>query len=605
MNRLPLPPLKVLIFSLLFALLAAQPVLAAVVRIDGIAAAPKNDFTPAVSRFGQPPFTASDPLISHTLNIADCKAISSVQYGANVRITFSWTDKSPLTFGTYTIKVAPPGASCDANSDTESVTANGCIVKPQDKNFSTLTAVGEEVDVDFKALLGTYAADAAGANCNANTEVDAKIYFVLPTTPGIGGTSSGYLGTFMNIHVDLAPPATPTISSVLAGNQNLVVNFAQADSTDTTVSGKVYWSDQPFTSPNASAQPSQSAVITGTSYQITGLQNGKTYYVSVTGVDANGNESQGSPVVSAVPVLTYDLWNKYQADGGTEQGGFSPCNAQPVGNAGVLALVLALGLLTILARRRRVTAKVAAENSGKGVAKKMLPLLLLTTAPLLFARQAHAVSPQTASAELRISSYKPGIDKPFGGTGPYSKIIGDGDFTFGATVDWRIWHAFGEIALGIGAGRWSHEGTALLQSGATSNDKTRLTIVPISFDAVYRLDVFSERYEFPVVPYAKLSVMYGIWWMRDGVENLSRYTNSSGKTITALGGTGGLSGTIGLRLLLDVFEPGAARSFDIEMGVNHSYLFMDYQQLWMNDFGSKNSINLSDGLLSFGLAFDL
>ena len=66
-----------------------------------------------------------------------------------------------------------------------------------------------------------------------------------------------------------------------------------------------------------------------------------------------------------------------------------------------------------------------------------------------------------------------------------------------------------------------------------------------------------------------------------------------------------MQGTIGLRLLLDVFEPGAARSFDIEMGVNHSYLFAEVQQLWLNDFGSSKSIDLSDMVLAFGLAFDL
>jgi hypothetical protein len=74
---------------------------------------------------------------------------------------------------------------------------------------------------------------------------------------------------------------------------------------------------------------------------------------------------------------------------------------------------------------------------------------------------------------------------------------------------------------------------------------------------------------------------------------------------TAQGGIAGLHGALGMRLLLDVFEPRAAKGFDLEMGVNHSYLFAEYQVMSINNFGDKNSIDLSDSVLMFGLAFDL
>ncbi len=54
-----------------------------------------------------------------------------------------------------------------------------------------------------------------------------------------------------------------------------------------------------------------------------------------------------------------------------------------------------------------------------------------------------------------------------------------------------------------------------------------------------------------------------------------------------------------------MLEPSAARSFDIEMGVNHSDLYLEYDRRVLNDFGSGKSIDLSDGVFSFGLAFDL
>ena len=578
-----------------------QTALAAIVRIDAIQATPKNDYTPDTTRFGQPPFQAADSTHPHNLNIADCKAISTVQNGARVEFTWTWQDKmtvAPLNFSpTYGIKLAPPGTSCDANNMVETVVANGCIPIFADRSFTNgTTASGEITDIDFKQLLGTYAADPGGLNCNANTESDAKIYFILPTSTTTGGSGTGYLGTQMNIHLDLAPPATPTMDAPAPGNANLHISWTQNDTTDTTVGARVYWSDQPFTAPDATLQANHSDTLTTTSYQITGLTNGTPYWVAVTAVDPNGNESAGTDVQKATPVITYDLWNSYQEAGGQEQGGFSPCSAQTHGRPLPLAMLAAVAVLVLLvARRRRVKLRNA----------RQLVVALVLLAPLAFPAQVQAASPQTASVDLRVSMYKPGIDNSFSGHSPYADVMKDSDFTFGLGIDWRVWHSFGELGLGFGAGRWSHEGTALLADGTASNDKTKITIIPLTLHAVYRFDVLTERYDFPLVPYVRTSFVYGLWWMTDAVGNVSSYTTKAGKSLRALGGTGGLEGAFGLRLLLDSFEPGAARSFDIEMGVNHSYLFVEIQKLWLNDFGSAKSIDLSDTVLAFGLAFDL
>ena len=597
-TRLPPPQPLVLLLALASASLWAPSASAAIARIDAMEVTPKNDFLPDTSRFGVPPFQAADANIGHTLNIADCKAISAVQTGARVRFTWTWADKAAANLTpVYGLKLAPPGSNCDANSMTESVTANGCHVIWADRSFANgFSAAAEIADIDFKTLIGSYGSDPAGGPCNAGVEADAKIYFVLPTTT-FGTAASGYLGTAMNVHLDLAPPPTPSMDEPAPGNGNLRITWTQADPTDTTISARVYWSATPFTPATAQNQASHSSTLSGTTYQITGLDNGTSYYVSVTAVDNHGNESWGAPVKMGVPVITYDLWSKYQESGGKEQGGFSPCSAGPRGRPLALASLGGLAVLLVLARRFR-----------RGLPRRLqrLAALAAVAATAMAALPAaHAVSPQTASLDLRVIRYKPGIDNAFSSDGPYGKIMKDADFGFGATVDWRVWHGLGEVAIGIGIGRWSHEGTAVLRDGSASNDKTRLTVLPISLDAVYRFDVLAERWEFPLVPYAKLGADYAVWWMLDGVEKISRYTTKSGKSLSALGGTGGLHGTLGLRLLLDVFEPGAARSFDIEMGVNHSYVFAEVQKLWLNDFGSSKSINLSDTAFAFGLAFDL
>ncbi len=580
--------------------LLAAPAFAAIVRIDSIAATAKCDFTPDTTRFSQPPFQAADSTHTHNLNIADCKAISTVQNCARVEFNWTWQDKAtqaPLNFTpTYGIKISAPGQSCDVNNMVETNTT-GCQVYIQNHAFSNpLTTSGELTDIDFKQILGVYGADPGGANCNADVEADAQIYFILPSGSSVGGTTSGWLGTSMNVHLDLAPPATPTMNAPAPGNANLHVSWSQNDTTDTTVGARVYWSDSPFTPDIASAQANHSDTLTATSYQITGLTNGTTYWVSVTAVDPNGNESGGAPVATAIPVITYDLWNSYQAAGGQEQGGFSPCSARPTGNAGPLALLM-LGavLLLLMARRRRVKLRFALH----------LVVALLVIAPLSLTAEGQASSPQTASIDLRVASYKPGIDNAFVGHTPYADVMKDSDFTFGINIDWRVWHSFGELGVGFGIGRWSHQGTSLLADGSASNDTTNMTIIPLTLDAVYRFDILAQRYEFPIVPYVRAGFVYGLWWMTDAVNNVSAYTTPAGKTLKAIGGTGGLEGTFGIRLLLDVFEPGAARSFDIEMGVNHSYIFAEVQKLWLNDFGSSKSIDLSDTVLAFGLAFDL
>ena len=90
-----------------------------IVRIDAVAATPKNDFTPDTTRFGVPPFQAANSLVPHILNIQDCKAISAVQTGARVRFTWSWTNKALLNLSpTYGVKMSPPGTSCDSKTVT-------------------------------------------------------------------------------------------------------------------------------------------------------------------------------------------------------------------------------------------------------------------------------------------------------------------------------------------------------------------------------------------------------------------------------------------------------------------------------------------------------
>ncbi len=577
--------------------LLASTAFAEIINIESITAAPGakdkdgNDFVPnsrltlVTGNVGAA--TTTIPII----NIADCEAIKAAQ-SPRIRITWDWVDKPMLlSLPQYGIKLASPGSSCDGTSmvstQTDSTSVPPCQILFENQNFlNPSNALGETTDFDLNNIIGT------NITCASNQNVNATAYFLVNNT-ATGTTTTSVTNVTLQFQIDLLRPTAPTISSITSGNQNLKVSWTQVD---TTLSARVYWSDKPFSPNDLSKVTGYSGVLTGTSYQITGLNNGQPYYVSVVAVNAtSANESAGSPLQSASPIETQDLWQYYKTKGGQEQGGYAPCNAAPVGRApGAMALLLLTGLAAVTMGRRRLT---------KRKAIVALTGLALVLPGLAMAKE----SPLTSSLDLRFGSYSPAIDSEFAGKGasPYGKIMHDGTWEFGLNMTWRIWEDYGDLSAGFGAGYWSKDGNALTLAGVSSADTTTLSMVPLSIDVVYRYDVLAKRYKFPLIPYAKAGLVYGLWWMENGLGNLSRYTAADGTSSKGMGGTGGVQGTIGIRLLLDVFEPQAASSFDIEMGVNHSYLFAEMRALSLNDFGSKKSIDLSANIFYMGLAFDL
>jgi hypothetical protein len=578
------------VWAAIVAAAVAAPAWAAVISIDGAKASDDGDYTPG-DRLGLSPGTkAADPLVKHVINIKDCEAIKAAK-SPKLKITFSWIDKSILsmTVPTFAIKIAAPGTSCDQNStaQTSTDTTGNCQVIIADRTFDNpTTASGQSFDFNLMALLGS-------TSCQQNQNADAKIYFVVNGASGTTGTATAQ-GVALNFQFGLQRPLTPTISSITAGNENLKVAWTHTD-TQSDMGARVYWDTVNFPQSDPGSAKYNSGLstrLTSDNYQITDLDNGKPYFVAVVGVDANFNESNATAVQQATPVQTVDFWQKYKQDGGAEQGGFAPCSAGRTGHAGVLGLLAVVGVLGWALRWRRST---------------LWALALLAPLGLGMARPADAASPQNSSLDLRFGLYQPQIDREFEGTNkatPYASVLADSEWEWGFAYDMRVWHGFGELSVGFSASKWKQTGRSLTVAGDKSDDETALHVVPLTLDAIYRFDVLAERYDFPLVPYAKLGYAYGVWWATNGLGNLARAT-VNGTTSVARGGTGGFDATFGLRFLLDVLEPAAARSFDIEMGVNHSYLFGEYRQLVLTDWGSSTSIDLSDGVWNFGLAFDL
>ncbi len=233
----------------------------------------------------------------------------------------------------------------------------------------------------------------------------------------------------------------------------------------------------------------------------------------------------------------------------------------------------------------------------------LLPLaaLLLAASPVLAQE-----TPQNMAAEIRFGFYKPNMDGEFSGNGPYESSFGkDSMLMFSGELDWQFWRPFGSLGVFGTAGYSWVKGKGLLEEGTKSSDETKLKMVPLDMGLVYRFDVLAKKYEIPFVLALKGGLTYAFWWMTDGQGDTSSWTSAGGNEIEGTGGTWGLNGAVALHLHLDIFEPHTAKIFDNELGVNNSYLFIEYGVHWLNDFASSKSLDLTDHGLTFGLAFEM
>jgi hypothetical protein len=216
---------------------------------------------------------------------------------------------------------------------------------------------------------------------------------------------------------------------------------------------------------------------------------------------------------------------------------------------------------------------------------------LAIAALLLAAAPALAESPRVGSFQLQMGGYRPNIDAEFGGAAtPYRDIFGTGrSWMYKAQVASTVFARYGTLDVGAGIGWFQRTGKGFIQGTTTpSGDDTSLRILPISLSLTYRFDAFVDR--IPFAPYARASLERWQWWV----------TNGGGGTAQVIGGpsgqgaTNGWSAALGLCFLLDFLDPGMAREMDRDVGVNHTYLFLEASRTKVNDFGSKKSWDLSD-----------
>jgi hypothetical protein len=215
-------------------------------------------------------------------------------------------------------------------------------------------------------------------------------------------------------------------------------------------------------------------------------------------------------------------------------------------------------------------------------------------------------SPQNFAFELKFGPYKPDIDSEFvdrGGRTPYADFFGNGNHLMSQIeFDWQFFHKFGSIGLGVGAGFFQVSGPAPKGdgTGVLSGDTSRLRIAPFSLSAVYRFDYLLDKKDFPLVPYGKAGVDWAYWSITDGNGEIAH----DGAGGVGQGGTTGWHVTAGAALVLDFFDPDAAREFDADMGVNHTAITFEYTHADLSGLGQANRLHVGDTTWSLGLLLE-
>lgn len=236
-------------------------------------------------------------------------------------------------------------------------------------------------------------------------------------------------------------------------------------------------------------------------------------------------------------------------------------------------------------------------------------------------------SAQNFALEVRGGPWYPNTDAELAGRAtPFADMFGTDDrVQLGLEFDWQAigFNYVGSLGLGVGAGYTAASGIAPITQTPMPSDpaewnrppggqETTLTVIPMYAVGVFRLDVLARRTVVPLVPYVKFGIAYDLWWITNG-DNLARRSPglSPGATINdpdieagAIGGTLGTHLAVGLMARLDFLEPRAARAWDLQMGVNHSYVFFEFVRHDTSGLGSRPQLHLGYDSWATGLAFE-
>lgn len=226
---------------------------------------------------------------------------------------------------------------------------------------------------------------------------------------------------------------------------------------------------------------------------------------------------------------------------------------------------------------------------------KRFAALVVVTATLIIGMMptrggAYVPSPRHGALELKFGPHRPDVGSMTvdGTSYSYQQFFGRKESMLRATLelDWQFARIDEIMSFAIG-GEWGfmrEEAKGFVDVNGTlqrSSDTTSLNVMPFALLAVIRLDVLHTKLRVPFQPYFKGGLNWYTWWTKTGGDS----DNS--------GGTLGWQVNPGVAFLLDWIDETTARTFDNEVGVNNSYIFVEIMYTQIDGFGSNGKLNLT------------
>lgn len=176
---------------------------------------------------------------------------------------------------------------------------------------------------------------------------------------------------------------------------------------------------------------------------------------------------------------------------------------------------------------------------------------------LVFVRNSHAFfRKRPLQMGLEFDYYVPHLTLPLGQLGVY-----------GRASYWRIQGATRLCTNATGTPIACTPSTVF--QSVQGQDSATLSIVPLSFGALWRLDTLYRKTPVPLLFHVKFGLDYHFWWGDSGTQ-IARYRGHK-----AVGGTWGYSTSFGISYVLNMFtNPGRKNSRDIRV---QNAIFAEYQ----------------------------
>ncbi|MGM0556991.1 MAG: MXAN_2562 family outer membrane beta-barrel protein [Myxococcota bacterium] len=231
-----------------------------------------------------------------------------------------------------------------------------------------------------------------------------------------------------------------------------------------------------------------------------------------------------------------------------------------------------------------------------------LAALLLT---LTFSASASAQTPTHGKFELRFGGYYPSVDEEDGLSGaPFERAFGAKDhLMFELNVGYHFFDRFGNVGAAASVGYSNFKGDAELSDTSeefTSEQSptTAMTIIPMRGEVYYHFDWLVDEYNIPFALLAKAGLDLHYWRIKDGNSSTAEEDGEK-----ATGFRPGWHAGAQAQLWLDWIDQESSASFDLNWGINNTYLFAEYLITRANGFGT-DGFQLNDNQWMFGLAFE-